>query len=229
MLRDLWKTFIQKEKINEILEKRTGDCTKYNSQNYLEKLRYVCTDFDMLYSKNVNNITMQEVICAVVYMDWTIESVDMIEKELSYVLSTSFITSNKYDKLKEYSNSLRSFIIAHPLETNRHSKYKLDGSYICVDIQPQASIFIIGPESYKYFSLSGLQNKPNKNKRYVYIKCYSANKIKENRKSHTISFDNIAHPNELYFFGIALEDIYEVISYCIKRLDYFNRTIKKII
>ena len=229
MLRDLWNTFIQKEKINEILKKRTGNNTKYNSQNYLEKLKYICTDFDKIYNKDIKNITMQDVICAVVYMDWAIESVDMIEKELSYVLSTSFNASNKYDRLKEYSESLRSFIIAHPLETTRHSKYKLDGRYICVDIQPQASIFIIGPKPYKYFSLSGLQNKPNKNKRYVYIKCYSANKIKENRKSHTISFDNIAHPNELYFFGIALEDIYEVINYCIKRLDYFNRTIKKII
>lgn len=229
MLQDLWNIFIRKEKINEILKKRTGDCTKYNSQNYLEKLKYVCTDFDALYSKNVNDITLQDVICAVVYMDWAIESVDMIEKELSYVLSTSFATSNKYDKLKDYSNALRSFIIAHPLETNRHSKYGLDGSFICIDIQPQVNNFIIGPGLYKYFSLSGLQNKSNKNKSYVYIKCYSANKFNENRKNHTISFDSIAHPNKVCWFGLTLEDIYEVISYCIKRLDYFNRAVKKII
>lgn len=229
MLRDLWNTFIRKEKINEILKKRTGNNTKYNSQNYLEKLKYICTDFDKIYNKDIKNITMQDVICAIIYMDWTIEAVDMIEKELSYVLSTTFIASNKYDKLKDYSNALRSFIIAHPLETNRHSKYGLDGSFICIDIQPQANNFIIGHGLYKYFSLSGLQNRPNKNKRYVYIKCYSANKINENRKNHTISFVNIAYSNKVYWFGIALEDIYEVISYCIKRLDYFNRTIKKII
>lgn len=224
MLVELWNEFKEKEKINEILEKRTGDWTKYNSQNYLEKLKYVCTDFDKLYSKNVDDITLQDVICAVIYMDWAIESIDMIEKELSYVFSTSFTPSNKYNKLKEYSDTLRSLIIAHPLETNRHSKYKLDGSYICIDIQPQANKFNVG--SYKYFSISSLQNKSNKNKKYVYIKCYSVNKIITNHEN--VRYDNIAHPNKLYYFGIALEDIHEVIWYCIKRLDYFNRTIKKI-
>ena len=34
----------------------------------------------------------------------------------------------------DYIKALRSFVVAHPLSTSRHSKYGLDGNYICVDI-----------------------------------------------------------------------------------------------
>lgn len=40
---------------------------------------------------------------------------------------------------KKYFKAIRSFVVAHPLNTTRHKAYGMDGNLICVDVRNRTS------------------------------------------------------------------------------------------
>ncbi len=212
MLKDEWMVFHNKEKINDRLSKTLGE-SNYNSQNYLEQLSHICNDFDEIIKKSIEDLSRSDILAAVTYTWWAIEAVDCIYKELNDTFSINLITSSKYNEIHKFVIAIRSFIVAHPLETNRHPKFGLDGTYILTDIYSTWSKFIRQPNDIIYLSIKGCNNKPSKNKSYIYLKVYPTKN----------------NGNTLYqkWFALSFSDLEYSISYCIKTLDDYNKILKK--
>lgn len=52
--------------------------------------------------------------------------------------------------MKDFFRAMRSFVSAHPLGTDRHPDYGLDGSLICIDIRGKSNILhFINSNMYK--------------------------------------------------------------------------------
>lgn len=128
--------------------------------DYLQKINYSIQDYNQLITKEH---TRGDVCYLILLVTWIQESYTQIEKTVSKDVLKSF--DYKEDRLiclcDEYIKALRSFVVAHPLSTSRHSKYGLDGNYICVDIavgQLDLVLRAFNPtDRFYYLSLSGLK------------------------------------------------------------------------
>lgn len=189
------------------------------SCNYLQKMQFTIDDLN-LEINNLANPSMKEVIYTIVLVDWLYEAVDSLRELLKEEIMNDFIYNNDevYKKANRYLKALRSFVVAHPLNTDRHKTFGFDGDKICVDVRnAEHSI------SYKfgfiknkhYLNFDGLTDVlPEKIDCLLYI--YS--KEKDNMKF----FD---------FIAINFCDLYKVAElqidmlYCIDK--YLNKLRKK--
>lgn len=56
--------------------------------------------------------------------------------------------------------AIRSFVVAHPLNTNRHKEYGFDGDFICVDVRHKTSLLMKADAMAKdwyHLSIDGMQ------------------------------------------------------------------------
>ncbi|MBR5953102.1 MAG: hypothetical protein IKZ85_07495 [Pseudobutyrivibrio sp.] len=74
-----------------------------------------------------------------------------------------FSKANLLGQAVKYLQALRSILLAHPLETDRHPKYGFDGDFISVDMGfPKSPLFMIAAENFlrpkcSKLSLDGMQ------------------------------------------------------------------------
>ena len=163
MLLELWAKFSQKEKFNKKLQKELG--SQYNTQNYLEQMNHICDDVDQLLKKA--KLTKQDILALVLYTSWSFEVVKQTKAELDETFNITLNTSPKYEELDKFNKAIRSFIIAHPLDTTK-------------------------PAQYLTFKV--LKNTPNKNKTYVYFKVYNTTKNNQDssfQKYFGLSLDDL--------------------------------------
>lgn len=108
----------------------------YRSCDYLQKINYSIQDLNTEI-KNLTEPTMKEVIFIIVLIDWICEAVNSIQELLRQDIYTGFIYKDDetVKKAKKYFKAIRSFVVAHPLNTTRHKDYGLNGDLICVDIR----------------------------------------------------------------------------------------------
>lgn len=113
------------------------------SCDYLQKINYSIQDLNREIV-NLSNPTMKEVIYIIVLVDWICEAVDSIHKILRKEVSDFLGISNseEIERANRYFKAIRSFVVAHPLNTNRHKDFGLDGDLICVDVRNKASILV---------------------------------------------------------------------------------------
>lgn len=187
--------------------------------DYLQKICFTINDLNNEIN-NLANSSMKEVIYTIVLVDWICEAVDSLKKMLNTEIMEGFIyTDDDFNrKALKYFKALRSFVVAHPLNTDRHKEYGFDGDKICVDVRnvENAISFQLGVvKDMYYLNFDGFTKKlPEK------IDCilYTYSKEKDNMKF----FDYIA---------INFCDIYKVAElqidmlYCIDK--YLNNLRKK--
>ena len=114
-----------------------GDEINYSlSCNYLQKVNYSIQDLNSEIC-NLSTPTMKEVIYVIVLIDWICEAVDSIHKILrEEVISFLHLSKDaEIQRADSYLKAIRSFIVAHPLNTNRHKKFGMDGDLICIDVR----------------------------------------------------------------------------------------------
>ena len=113
----------------------------YRSCDYLQKINYCIQDLNREFH-NLSDKTMKELVFIIVLVDWICEAYtelpkilrkDIVDKD-NYLEKAEVVESLKFFK------ALRSFVVAHPLGTNRHGKFGLDGDFICVDIMSKTSM-----------------------------------------------------------------------------------------
>lgn len=113
------------------------------SCDYLQKVNY---SIQALNSEicNLSTPTMKEIIYVIVLVDWIREAVDSIHgilrKEVTDFLGISKGTD--IQRADRYFKAIRSFVVAHPLNTNRHKQFGMDGDLICVDVRNGTSALI---------------------------------------------------------------------------------------
>lgn len=133
----------------------------YRSCDYLKKINYSIQDLNAEI-KNFSNPTIKEVVFVIVLVDWICEAVKSIQEILRSDVVEGFIYQDDemIKKSEKYFKAIRSFIVAHPLNTNRHKAFGLDGDFVCVDVRKRTSTIVATYSDEKdwfYFNLDGLQ------------------------------------------------------------------------
>lgn len=115
----------------------------YRGNDYLQKINYSIQDLNREI-QNLSQPTMKEVIYIIVLVDWIYEAADAILKILQKKLGKNFEhpEESSLSQAKKYLRAIRSFVVAHPLNTNRHKEYGFDGDFICVDVRHKTSLLM---------------------------------------------------------------------------------------
>lgn len=132
----------------------------YRSCDYQQKINYCIQDLNAEI-KNLSEATMKDVVFVIVLIDWICEAVSSIQELLIPDICKGFEYKGKeiIEKSEKYFKAIRSFVVAHPLNTNRHKKYGLDGDFICVDISQKTSTIVSAfsqNNDWFHLSLDGL-------------------------------------------------------------------------
>lgn len=92
------------------------------SCDYLQKINYSIQDLNSEIC-NLCKPTMKEVVYVIVLVDWICEAVDSIHRILRKEVSCFLNISKEEDiqKAEKYFKAIRSFVVAHPLNTDRHT------------------------------------------------------------------------------------------------------------
>ena len=125
------------EEIKHIHFKDVMDCLLSKDDNsfvssVIQKLNWNIDDFNALFS---NIKSRKDIVYIIALGDWIVESCNCIYK--SYKKYTNgFVYSRKedFDESNKRFKAIRSFIVAHPLNTDRHSEFGYDGEKKCIDI-----------------------------------------------------------------------------------------------
>lgn len=142
-------------------EKYTSDRSKIDFlYDVVQKIVYCVRDINNEYSCT-DEPTVKDIIYKISLVRWISRSMYLLrtsikEKEIK---EFHFPDEKELEKAKEYLDALRSFAVAHPLDTSNHAKFSLDGSKICVDIRTRKmveAIFGEGRIKAKRFSFDGI-------------------------------------------------------------------------
>ena len=111
------------------------------SCDYLQKINYSIQDLNHEI-ESLTTPSMKEVVFVIVLVDWIREAVNALPNLLidGLIKDYSYGKQAELDQANKYLSAIRSFAVAHPLSTNRHKDYGLDGDKICVDIRKDSSI-----------------------------------------------------------------------------------------
>lgn len=189
----------------------------YLSQDYLQKINYSIQDLNKEI-QYLSKPTMKDVIYVIVLIDWINESIEKIQQLLKKGLGNNYIYQDLdlVLKAKGYLRAIRSFVVAHPLSTNRHKKYGLDGDFICVDIRPKTSPFV-KMDAYKnqwfYLSIDGMKS----------------NAIDQPIDFVLYGYSQSIDQNKFYkYIGVSFSDLYAVAELLVNSLYELDKNLKNL-
>ena len=164
---------------------------------------------------------MKEVVYVIVLVDWICEAIEAIQKDAAFAklpITTHIKRGRIHPRGVTFFKAIRSFVVAHPLSTNRHKDYGFDGDMICVDVRRENTaitrIFSDCKDWYK-LDFAGLQKHPQKPQADFVLYVYS-------KKEDGMQY--------FKYIGVELKDIYQVAELQIKKLydlDKYLEGIKK--
>ena len=128
------------------------------SCDYLQKINYSIQDLNAEI-RNLHTPTMKEVVYVIVLVDWICEAVDSIHKILRKEV-IKFLNINDdtgLEQAMQYFKAIRSFVVAHPLNTDRHKAFGMDGDLICVDIRTKFIATCSNSTDWFFLNFDGLQ------------------------------------------------------------------------
>ena len=178
----------------------------------LQKINYSICDLndEMQY---FSDFKPKDIIYIISLIDWIVEAFDACKKLIRKDIISNYSYS-KQDELEvatKFFKALRSYVVAHPLSTDRHGKYGLDGNFICIDIAKWDPIIdCFHPDEYFYhLGYDGLQEKVKLQTDNILLRSYSD---KEDgmrfSRSITCNIKDIYHVAELYIDSLYELNIY---------------------
>lgn len=183
--------------------------------NYLQKINYSISDLNREFN-DLETITAKDVTYIILLVDWVVDGVDTYIKSIRKEITNGFGYSKQYElsRAKHYFKALRSIVVAHPLATNRHKDFGLDGNFICVDICSWNPItFELYPEKFFYqINIDGLKQGVKDSSDDFFIRVYS-------KKD-----DNMKYSRNI---GCNLSDVHRVAEIYIDYLSEFSKYMSK--
>lgn len=185
----------------------------------LQKINYSIQDINGELTNN--EFGMKEIVYIISLVDWIKDSYNRILGKIKNEVSQKYVYSKSSElKLaKDYFVAIRSYIVAHPMNTTRHNKFGFDGDFVCIDLKTSDSPLMLLIRENQFFNVDyyGLHNGKNKKHKY-YLLSYS-NSMDKNKYFKYISFsiDDILNVARLY-----IDSIYELYNFLakLKRKDY---------
>lgn len=195
------------------------------NQDYLEKINYSVGDFNSIIKGwtaiELDSLVLRkDVVFMVVTVDWILEAAEKIWRECcrkDVTANFQFEDEERLQRYKEYFRAVRSFVVAHPVNTNRHSKQGLDGDLICADITSRNNYLKFLDPIFQRLSPSSQENSRGAKDTEIVLKTYSIGS--DPRFSHFTTFDmrDVRNTAELY-----IDKVYALDRYLsgLKRRDY---------
>ena len=157
---------------------------------------------------------MKDVIFVIALIDWICEAVKSIQEILRQDVLSGFIHKDDEEvkKAEKYFKAIRSFVVAHPLNTSRHKDYGLDGDLICVDVRSKISPIISTYSSnadWFFLGINGFQENA-KNVSADFVLCGYSQKTDKMQYSKFIG----ANFSDLYYVAnLQVEKLYALDKY----------------
>lgn len=185
--------------------------------DYLQKINYSIQDLNSEI-ECLSNITAKEIIYTISLVDWVIESYNATIKAIQTEVIKGFTYSkqDELEKARSYLKALRSFVVAHPLSTNRHKDFGFDGNFICIDISSgNGPLFDLLQNHLEYFyhlDYDGMKEKIIDKSDDFYLRSYSEKD------------DNMKFSREI---GSKVELIYKVVELYVDALYELDKYLSK--
>ena len=185
----------------------------FRSCDYLQKINYSIQDLNAEI-KNLSTPSMKDVIFVIALVDWICEAVKSIQEILRQDVLSGFIHNDDEEvkKAEKYFKAIRSFVVAHPLNTSRHKDYGLDGDLICVDVRSKISPIISTYSSnadWFFLGINGFQENA-KNVSADFVLCGYSQKTDKMQYSKFIG----ANFSDLYYVAnLQVEKLYALDKY----------------
>lgn len=183
--------------------------------DYLQKIKFSIQDLNKDLSELI--IDNKSVVFIISCIDWIDSGLNNFKKTIKDGIINEYKFSNqtKYKLMNNYFKTVRSFIVAHPLETNRHKDLGFDGTYICTDIYSKENslgvlLFNNKSEVCKSLTFYGLDDFDERCD--IILKTYSKK-----------FYDG----NYSMYIGIKLENIIDYCQLCIDELYDIDRFLSK--
>ena len=190
----------------------------YNKMcDYMQKINYSIQELNSTID-NLKEFDRKNVVYIISLVDWIREAfnaiIDVINPKV--ISNFRFLKQEELKRYSEYFKAIRSFVVAHPLNTTNHKEYGLDGNFICVDILDDNGVCYWVKMKDKYvITIDGLKKEDCCNMDF-YLYCYSD---KDDNMSH---FKNV---------GCRYSDIYETAKLYIEKLyaldNYLTKNARK--
>lgn len=168
----------------------------------VQKIVYTVQDLnnEYIYTKE---ITTKDIIYIISLVRWISRSMYLLRKSIKEKATKKFQFPDEEElkKAKEYLDALRSFAVAHPLDTSDHAKFSLDGSKICVDIRTRKmveAIFGEGRIKAKRFSFDGIIESNDVQTADYYLYIYSKEDNYSTGEFIACYFDDLYKTAQLY-------------------------------
>ncbi len=185
------------------------------AHDYLQKINFSIQDINGKSNNlKVENESITFLVCCVA---WISEACSFFTSSFKKDVVSKFKFSNEERLAKErkYFKAVRSFVLAHPLGTNQHKNFELDGQYICIDVMPaeHPTILLVSnhQERFKSLEYEGMRNGYEKCE--FFLKTYSA-EFYDSKYS--------------VYIGIHLEDILGYARLCIAMLYELDKCLSKL-
>lgn len=183
--------------------------------DYLQKICFSICDLNKVLSKK--SFDYKDIVFIICLVDWIRESVNCIWTlfKKGILDDFSFFSQEALAKAKDYFVAIRSFVVAHPLETNRHDKFSLDGTYICLDLfqddNPMIEATNDHDEKFRFLDYDGMHEGYAKND--FYLKAYSSK----------------YYQNQFFLLiGFYLEDIVRYARLCVQKIYELDKFLSKL-
>lgn len=190
--------------LNESVDFLTSDLLIDKINDCLQKISFTIQDFnDVL---KTEHFEYKEIVFLLLSAVWVQESIERIEECYQ---TDKILGFNLWDEemlqAKKYINAMRSFVIAHPLSTNRHADFGFDGDLICVDVRTDSVVIpILRDNKLTYIDITGKhQGRSAKTDYYLYA--YS--KRQDNMKY--FQYIGCSTKDLVYVMKLYLDKIYQ--------------------
>ena len=125
--------------LNSLNSKRWIWGSEYNHSITGDYLQKVCVSIMDLNSeiKYLDKPEIKDIVFVITLVCWICEAKQSIYNNLRDEVKKylNLIDEEELKKANDYMKALRSFVIAHPLETSRHGKYGMNGDLMCIDFR----------------------------------------------------------------------------------------------
>lgn len=181
--------------------------------DYLQKINFCIQDLNYEIEHD-EKYEMKEIVFIIMQTVWIQEALDCIigSYDQKVVEGFSYENDDKVIKSTKYLKAIRSFVVAHPLTTNRHEIFGFDGNFICVDIRTSDITFpLLKDESFYHLDIEGIHKQHCKMDNF-YLYTYS-------QKDDGMKF--------FRYIGCSIEDIINVASLYVDKLYAFDKYLYK--
>lgn len=190
------------------------DLSRELAYDFLLKINYSIQDINYLLDNNQQVEKRTDVISIIVMICWIVESVRQYKSCLLPNLLDNFYFSKQEDLSKSYLfiKAIRSFIVAHPLNTDKHEKFGFDGDIICIDLRNKKPVPLrYGNNDTKRISLDGIERCGAEQDSDLYLCTYSRKANAKFFQYYVVDFKEIIQVAKVY-----IEQLYEIDRYLSK-------------